>query len=359
MKLSHLKPLGWGPFFEAQVTDELLVESSVWRACSHHGSQVVMLGMCDASKAGEKAESLLEQGVPSQLAESAGEVAVGDWVVLDGNGRAVQRLSRKTILYRKAAGEEVKPQVIATNIDTIFIVCSCNEDFNLSRIERYLALTIQTGATPVVILTKSDLCADSVRLKEQVTALNNSVCVECVDARTELAAESLSPWCYEGQSIALLGSSGVGKSTLANSLGAGGIATGSIREQDAKGRHTTTARSIHVLPHGGVLIDNPGMRELQLPACDEGVADVFEEVLQIAAACRFNNCSHQGEPGCAIAEALDSGQLDGRRFRNFIKLNAEQAHNSRSLAQRRLQDRKTGRMYKSVIAEKKRRRGQG
>ena len=141
----------------------------------------------------------------------------------------------------------------------------------------------------------------------------------------------------------------MGKSTLANALGVGSLATGDIREKDGKGRHTTTTRSLHLLPSGGVLVDNPGMRELQLLACEDGVADLFDDVFRIAEGCRFNDCTHQGDAGCAVTAALESGELDQRRLVSFLKLNAEQAHNSRSIAERRERDRTTGRLYKSMV----------
>jgi ribosome biogenesis GTPase len=339
----QLRAFGWKPFFEQQVSPELLETAGVARVSAHFGSQILLLG-----EAGEFR-------VPVQLAESAGEIAVGDWLVLNAEDhRAIQRLERQTLLFRKASGEEVKPQVIAANLDTIFIVCSCNEDFNLSRIERYLALTVQAGATPVVALTKADLCSDAAALRRQVEQVQAGLLVETLDARQSDQAEVLKTWCGPGQTVALLGSSGVGKSTLANSLGTGNLAIGEIREKDGKGRHTTTSRSLHLLPSGGVLVDNPGIRELQLPACEDGLLDVFEDVVQIAVGCRFSNCNHDGDAGCAVTAAIESGELDQRRFANFQKLNAEQAHNSRTLAERRERDRKMGRFYKSIIKNKRR-----
>jgi ribosome biogenesis GTPase len=345
MDNQQLRAIGWKPFFQQQVPPDGPVAVVVARVSAHYGSQVLLHG-----EAGEFR-------VPVQLAESAGEIAVGDWLVLTaGDNRAVQRLERQTLLFRKASGEEVKPQVIAANLDTIFIVSSCNEDFNLSRIERYLALTIQTGAIPVVVLTKADLCRDPATLRRKAEQLHVGLLVETLDARQSVQAEVLKTWCGPGQTVALLGSSGVGKSTLANALGVGSLATGEIREKDGRGRHTTTSRSLHLLPSGGVLVDNPGVRELQLPACEDGLMDVFEEVVRIAAACRFSNCSHDGDAGCAVMAAIESGQLDERRYANFQKLNAEQAHNSRTLAERRERDRKMGRMYKSAINNKRRQR---
>jgi len=340
----ELRAIGWKPFFQEQLSTEMGEAVVIARVSAHFSSRVHLLG-----EAGEFQ-------IPVQNAEAAGAIAVGDWLVLNADDhRAIQRLERQTLLYRKAAGEEVKPQIVAANIDSLFIVCSCNEDFNLSRIERYLALSIQTGATPVVVLTKADLCEDPAALRQQAQKLHGGLVVETLDAREIVQAEVLKSWCGPGQTVALLGSSGVGKSTLANALGAGNLATGDIREDDGKGRHTTTSRSLHLLPSGGVLVDNPGVRELQLPDCEDGLTVLFEDILRIAEECRFSNCSHEGDAGCAIQAAIESGEIDNRRYDNFQKLNAEQAHNARSLAERRDRDRKTGKMYKSIIANKRRR----
>ena len=339
----QLRAIGWKSFFEQQVPDDETGGVAIARVSAHFGSQVLLHG--DSG----------EFRVHAQLAESAGEIAVGDWLVLSAdNHRALRRLERQTLIYRKASGDEIKPQVIAANVDTLFVVCGCNEDFNLSRIERYLALANQSGAMPIVVLTKADLCDDPSRLRQQVERLQSGLLAETLDAREPNQAKVLSTWCGPGQTVALLGSSGVGKSTLANALGAIDLATGEIRKKDGKGRHTTTSRSIHQLPSGGVLIDNPGIRELQLPACEDGINDLFEDVLRIAGDCRFSDCSHDGDAGCAILVAIESGELDQRRFNSFRKLNAEQARNSRSLAERRERDRKMGRMYKSIIGNKRR-----
>ncbi len=339
----QLRTIGWKPCFEQQLAPAVLGTVVIARVSAHYGGQVLLLGAAG------------EFRIPVQLAESAGEIAVGDWLVLTATDhRAVQRLERQTLLFRKASGEEPKRQVFAANIDTIFIVSSCNEDFNLSRFERYLALTLQAGATPVVVLTKVDLCSDPAALRRQVEQVHSGLLVETLDARQSNQTDALVAWCGPGQTVALLGSSGVGKSTLANSLGARNLATAEIREKDGKGRHTTTTRSLHLLPSGGVLVDNPGIRELQLPACEEGLREVFDDVVQIAAGCRFSNCSHDGDAGCAVMAAIKSGDLDQRRFDSFQKLSAEQAHNSRTLAERRELDQRNGRYFKSVLKDRRR-----
>lgn len=343
MTTPALHTLGWNEFFEDQVSAFDRDAIVLARVSAHHSSQVELLG--------EDGEFRL----PVQSADADGRVAVGDWLVLNASGeRTVKRLERQTLLSRKAAGEEAKPQVIAANINTVFIVTSCNEDFNLSRLERYLAMVLQAGATPVVVLTKADLHDDPAALAEQARQLHPGLDVEIMDARSAEQAVALQKWCGPGHSVALLGSSGVGKSTLANALGAGEQATGGIREKDGKGRHTTTSRSLHLLPSGGVLVDNPGVREFQLRDCDEGVADLFEDVAEIIARCKFSDCKHASEPGCAVRAAIEAGDLEERRFTSYLKLQEEQARNARTLAERHERERNKTKMIKSAVGRKRR-----
>lgn len=334
-----LTSLGWNLFFEQQLDAG---ESERWvkaRVAAHHGSQIVALTV-----AGELA-------IPIQLASARGDLAVGDWVLLEpGTHRVVRRLERESLIARRAAGEVAKQQLIAANIDTLFIVCSCNQDFNLSRLERYLAVAIEARTIPIVVLTKADLCEDPASLRQQVERLHSGLVVEFLDARCTEQTEALTHWCRTGQTVALVGSSGVGKSTLANSLGANELQTAGIRESDDKGRHTTTARSMHRMRPGGWLIDNPGMRELQLPGCEHGVDDLFEDIVELSRQCRFRNCRHDADTGCALKSAVESGLLEARRFNSYLKLRAEQERNSESLAQRRDRDRRMGKFYKSVQA---------
>jgi len=356
MESYKLEDLGWTQFFADQITDGELDGGMVARVSAHQRSVIHFL-----TEAGEiaVANSLIEVKIRDETDNLCADVAVGDWILLDRScHRAIRRLVRKSEMVRKAAGETVKPQVIAANFDTVFIVSSCNDEFSPSRIERYLAIVLESRAEPVVVLTKSDLCDDTESLKWTAEALYPDLVVIDVDARDAVLTKRLSPWCKTGKTISLVGSSGVGKSTLANALGGHDIKTSGIREADSKGRHTTTARSMHRLKDGGWLIDNPGMRELQLAECEQGVNDLFEDVLQLAEGCRFSNCHHQGDAGCAVEAALENGTLDSRRFRNFQKLQSEQQRNSSSLAERRERDRKQGKLYKTIIGDKKKRRGQ-
>ena len=341
-----LAQLGWKPFFDSQLD---LLESQklangqlqAARVAAHFGSQVVLL-----TTGGD-------QAIPIQLTSACGDLAVGDWILLEPKSqRATRRLERETTISRRAAGQVATEQLIASNVNTLFIVSSCNQDFNLSRLERYLAVAIESGATPVVILTKADLCDDPALLRQQAEQIHSGLIVETIDARDGQQVELFRDWCRTGQTIALVGSSGVGKSTLANSLGALSIKTNAIREDDAKGRHTTTARSMHPIRFGGWLVDTPGMRELQLANCESAVEDIFEDVIALMNQCQFRNCSHENDQGCAVVAAVESGELDSRRFKNFMKLRAEQERNSESIAERRDKDRKMGKYYKSVIANK-------
>lgn len=351
MSFFALKPLGWKSCFELQLSATEVFGRSIVRIGAHFGSQVLYL--TDDPDFGES-----EVTVPIGWTESCGAMAVGDWVLVDSQShRAVRRLDRETLITRKAAGHKSQTQLIAANVDTLFIVCSCNHDFNLGRLERYLAVATEAGVNPIVVLTKSDLCDDADSTRKQASRLMSGLLVETIDARDALQTQSLALWCGVGQTVALVGSSGVGKSTLATSLGAGPLQTQTIREDDSKGRHTTTIRSIHRLDAGGVLIDTPGMRELQLAECEQGVDEVFDEIIELAQSCRFRDCSHQDEPECAVQSAIEAGRLDPRRLTSYRKLQSEQARNSQSLREQRHQSRKRGQFYKSVISEKRHRRG--
>lgn len=257
-----LPQLGWSHFFQQQLSLEELDSTIVSRVAAVHGQTI---------------ETISEQGhhqipLPGNWLQLdvLQRPTVGDWILLDrATMRPLRILERKSLFRRKAAGIEAKSQLMAANIDTLFIVTSCNLDFNVSRLERYLALAYEAQVEPVVVLTKSDLIDDVSDYVAQARSLKRDLIVEAVNALDGESTSMLSCWCGSGQTVALTGSSGVGKSTLINTLcRQTEQSTAPIREDDAKGRHTTTSRSLHFLPDGGMLIDNPGMRELQLVDCD-------------------------------------------------------------------------------------------
>ncbi|MBS0584556.1 MAG: ribosome small subunit-dependent GTPase A [Proteobacteria bacterium] len=255
--------------------------------------------------------------------------AVGDFVLVDAATPAViqQVLPRRSVLARAAAGERYARQIIATNIDTAFVLMGLDGDFNPRRIERYLLLIAGSGVRPVIVLTKADLVADAARHTE-IAALRaqlpQDVEVHALNAKDARAVAPLLRHLRRGDSAVLLGSSGAGKSTLTNTLlGRERQATGTVREHDSRGRHTTTQRALIALPSGGCLIDTPGMRELKLTGEEDLAASSFDDIEALALECRFGDCAHGAEPGCAVRAALESGALDPARWENYRKLREE------------------------------------
>lgn len=333
--------LGWKPFFQQQLTLDEYESCVVARVTAHHRSGYVL-----ATAAGDTT-------LPHHKTQPG--MTVGDWLLLTRESQFVRLLDRESVFRRKAAGAGVAEQLIAANIDTVFIVSSVDQDFSLNRIERYLALVNDAQVEPVIVLTKADLCTDAHEKFQQTQALDSLLLVELVNALDANSVEALLPWCKPGKTIAFIGSSGVGKSTLVNTLvGANEQSTGGVRENDSKGRHTTTARSMHMLPAGGLLLDTPGMREIQLAGVEEGVSETFSEIDQLSKSCRFADCHHVSEPGCAIRTAIEAGELSERRLASYTKLLREQARNVATLAEQRAGARKLGKYYRSAVSQKKR-----
>lgn len=262
--------------------------------------------------------------------EAAGRLdypAVGDWVTMRSEsllgGEAVIEgvLPRKSCFVRKMAGTTSEEQIVAANVDIVFICMALNEDFNLNRLDRYVTLAWESGATPQVILTKSDLSSDVKDQLMQVESRAPGVLVHVVSAREPEAAAYIKARIPQGVTAAFLGSSGVGKSTLINlMLGEDLLETGDIRHDDGKGKHTTTHRQLIHLPDGGDVIDTPGMRELQLTSSTAGIDEAFLDIGAIGSGCRFTDCTHENEPGCAVQKALKSGALDPARYDSYLKL---------------------------------------
>ncbi|WP_164704455.1 ribosome small subunit-dependent GTPase A [Blastococcus litoris] len=256
-----------------------------------------------------------------------GGPAVGDWVVLRGE-LATEILPRKSAFVRTVAGRTSAAQVVAANVDVVLVVDAMTGDARLRRVERYLAVAWSSGATPVVVLTKADLCADVAAAVAAVREDAIGVEVLPVSSVTGEGLDAVRALLGPGRTAAMVGPSGVGKSSLANALAGRTVAgTHEIRE-DGRGRHTTTARELHVLPGGGLLVDTPGMRELALYDDEDGIETAYADVAELAQDCRFRDCGHRGEPGCAVAAAIEDGRLDPARFTAWRKLQAE-AHRQR------------------------------
>ena len=342
--MDTLKSLGWRPFFQSQLDIEN--ELTPARVLSVHRGRIEV-----AHEIGH--ESLALSGRTATLG-----VTVGDWVLVDREGPVVRRrLDRSSLFKRKAPGSGGEVQLIGANVDTLFVVTSANRDFNIARLERYLAIAHDAGAFPVIVITKADTVDSVEEFVNAAAALSPGMLVEALDARNPQDVEVLRPWCESGQTVALLGSSGVGKSTLINTLAGTRQETRAVRQDDQRGRHTTTGRSMHRLPQGGWLIDTPGMRELQLFDVADAIDDVFHDVTGFAARCRFADCAHESEPDCAVIAAIDAGELDADRLRRFRKLQSEDRRNTETLAERRSRDRNFGKMIKSILSDKQQEKG--
>ncbi len=344
--ISELADFGWNAFFTSQLEPDDFALTTPVRVMAVHRGAIQVTG------------PNIDTSIPAYIANAEDEesvATVGDWLLLERETLRPQRLlKRKCLFKRRAAGTGRKLQLIAANIDTLFIVTSCNQDFNIARLERYLALSQEACVTPVIILTKTDLTIKTDEYIKAASKLLPNLMVEALDARDANSVTHLSPWCTRGQTVALVGSSGVGKSTLINTLiGIADIATQGIREDDAKGRHTTSGRELHRLPAGGWLLDTPGMRELQLTDVRSGLDEVFADIVALAGFCRFNSCQHETEPGCAVQEAVLLGSLDADRLKRWRKLVAEETYNTESLAERRSRDKAFGKMVKHAMKDKK------
>jgi ribosome biogenesis GTPase len=320
-----LSQLGWDSFFEEQFKQVKIPNSIPARIASESRDLYKVY-----SEHGELAAKI--SGKMRYLAGEEGQLpAVGDWVVIvpqvnEKSAIIHAMIPRKSRFSRKVAGEETKEQVVAANVDTVFIVSGLDggRNLNLRRIERYLTLAWNSGASPVIVLNKTDLCPDLKASIDSVETVAMGVPVHALSARERSGLDELAQYLKNGKTAAFLGSSGVGKSSIINALiGAEIQDTGDVRDDDKTGRHTTTRRELILLPEGGMVIDTPGMREIQMWAGEDDLEGAFPDIVTIAERCYYNDCAHDGEPGCAVRDAIESGDLEPARFESFKKLQNE------------------------------------
>jgi len=335
-----LDRLGWSAFYSQQLSLEDLSAGYPARVSSVQRSQITVL--CE--------HGTLDVVLPPRLACADAAIAVGDWLLIEHDAARVLRvLERRSLIARMAAGIEQRTQAIAANIDTLFVVTSCNDDFNLSRLERYCTVAKHAQVAAVIVLTKADLCRDTGMFVAQARSIARDIAVLALNATAHHEVDALAPWLGRGQTVAFVGSSGVGKSTLVNALVLGEVqVTSGIREHDAKGRHTTTSRQMFALPTGAWVIDTPGMRELKLGSMGDAVSAVFDDIETLARECRFRDCRHHDDAGCALQAAVATGRLDARRLDSYRKLVREAERASQSVRERRAIERRWGRMHRTT-----------
>lgn len=355
--MENLRALGWTPALSDEFEPHRaagLVPARV--AVQHRGAWDVVTD-----------DGELRVDVAGRLRHDAAATAelpvVGDWVAVsarpDESGGTIQAvLPRRTKFSRKTAWQAAEEQVLVANVDVVFVVTSLNEDLNLRRLERYLTLAWESGATPVLVLTKADLVDDAAAPVADVGGVASGVPVVATSTRTGAGLDEVRALLGPGVTGALLGSSGVGKSSLVNALtGEELLATQEIRE-DGRGRHTTTRRELIVLPDGGVIVDTPGMREVQLWEADEGLEEAFEDVTALFGGCKFSDCAHETEPGCAVRAALENGSLAAERWESYVKLQRELEHLERRLDKRaRSEERRRWRTVEREATERMRMKG--
>jgi len=348
-----LESLGWSEFFESAFQP--------YRERGHFAGRVVLEERGAYRLYTEQAEvSARVRGKLRYDSESAADFpAVGDWVAIsrrerDGLNQIQAVLPRRSKFSRKTAGANSEEQVVAANVDIVFLVQGLDHDFNLRRLERYLVAAFESNAAPVVILNKADLCEDVEKKTSEAESVAPGTPVHAISAVSGDGLDALDQYVLPGVTVAFLGSSGAGKSTLINRIVGEEIQkTAEVREHDSRGRHTTTRRELIVLKTGGLLIDTPGMRELQMWDASGSLDLAFSDVQSIAAACYFSDCSHQNEPGCAVREALEDGSLDRGRYESYTKMEKEMEYldsrmDTRLNLKRKSREKKIHRAFRTI-----------
>ncbi len=337
---TRLTQLGWQGFFASQLDADALSTTPPVRVTEVHRSGLVCIG------------ETLDVEVPPD-----DDLTVGDWLLYDAeHPKNSVRLARKSLIQRVAAGRLKYLQLIAANVDTVFIVTSANADFNIARLERYIALCFEAEVEPVILITKSDLAADADAYLARAAAISDRVPALALNAKADDVKARLANWAKPGRTVAFLGSSGVGKSTLTNALADTTLDTQGVREDDAKGRHTTRHRQLYLTKDGPAVLDTPGMRELQLTDVGAGISELFEDIEGLATRCKFRDCAHESEPGCAVQAAIAADTLDPTRLDRFRKLAAEEIHNRESIAEKRAREKGFAKHVKRIAKEKPNRR---
>ena len=349
---NRLLAIGWPDDAQARAVLAELPEGRLARISAQHRSGYVAATAIDHEFTVQPPAAWLRPRYPPEQ-----RAVVGDWALLEpARDHILALLPRRSLLKRGAAGEHYKQQPIAANIDTVFVVSGLDGDFNPRRIERYLVLVRASGAEAVLVLTKHDLHADADVEDALAGIAAQGVAILRVNAKDPASVAALHPWLGPGHTAVLVGSSGAGKSTLTNTLlGIQKVKTAEVRVHDSRGRHTTTHRALIALPQGGCLIDSPGMRELKLTGEESLEEGGFEDIEALAAQCRFSDCQHAGEPGCAVRAALDAGTLDPARYESWRKLGAEMHAAAMGLAvqqARRTEARIADKAYKKRYKDK-------
>ncbi len=354
--MGDLESIGYGDWFKRRVDEEMIAAHDIARVVSVHKDSYTV------TKGGAEIFAELSGNLLYRTGSANDLPTTGDWVYADFFDDDTHAIiygvfPRKTVLRRKAAGRTVDYQLIAANIDVAFIIQSLNENFNLRRLERYLVMVNESGIEPIILLSKSDLLPreEINEIKEKVSDIAPHATLMEFSNLTQDNIDAIMGLLQSGSSYCLLGSSGVGKTTLLNRIiGDGKYETQSVSKMQSKGRHTTTSRQLVRLESGAMIIDTPGMRELGSLSVDDGLEETFSEISQLSQKCRFSDCSHRNETGCAVLAAIQAGELSEQRYRNYLKMKKESEFNRMSYVEKRRKDKDFGKLVKTTMKEKKR-----